>query len=76
MNYERMYIVNENKKNCNCFLQSMILLISFIMSIFTFLNFEYMKALSDGLRDSNIQEVVKIFEALQECVEAAHICQS
>jgi hypothetical protein len=75
MNYEKMYVVKKNNKNYNYCLQSMILLFSFFISIITFLNLEYMKALVNGIKDSNIQEVVQIFEALKECIEAAHICQ-
>jgi len=72
MDYERLYTVNKNRY-INC-LNSMIFATSFITSIFSFLTFEYIKHMADGLENSNLQEVVNTFAELKECIEKSHIC--
>lgn len=76
MIYEPLLEVREKKGRCHYCSDVTKIILSFSTTIFTFLTYRYLKAIAEGIQNSNINEVVGIFEELRECIEASGICQN
>ena len=74
MIYEPLLEVKEKKSKYRYCIDVINITLAFSTTIFTFLTYQYLKAIADGIKDSDIKEVVGIFEGLKECVEEAGFC--
>jgi len=75
MIYEPLVKTKENGNKCRYCVYSIIVTMTFSTSVFTFLTYQYLKAIAEGIENSNINEVVGIFEELRDCIEASGVCQ-